>query len=84
MTGTAWESAGELWQIYQRPVVRIPTNKKCIRIQYPTRMFETMDQYYAAGGPKGSALPEPGNWLCRRLMGRKYRAWPPSLLRAGF
>jgi preprotein translocase subunit SecA len=27
MTGTAWESRGEMWQIYQRPIVRIPTNK---------------------------------------------------------
>ena len=27
MTGTAWEAAPELWQIYQHPVVRIPTNR---------------------------------------------------------
>jgi preprotein translocase subunit SecA len=36
MTGTAWESAGEMWQIYQRPIVRIPTNKPCIRQHLPT------------------------------------------------
>jgi preprotein translocase subunit SecA len=48
MTGTAWESAPELWQIYQRPVVRIPTNKPCIRIQLPTRMFDTMDEKWEA------------------------------------
>src|SRR5690606_7054462 len=35
MTGTAWEAAAELWQIYQRPVIRIPTNKPCIRRQLP-------------------------------------------------
>ena len=35
MTGTAWEAGGELWQIYQRPVVRIPTNRPCIRKQLP-------------------------------------------------
>jgi preprotein translocase subunit SecA len=46
MTGTAWEAAGELWQIYQRPVVRIPTNKPCIRVQLPTKMFDTMDEKY--------------------------------------
>ncbi len=48
MTGTAWESAGELWQIYTRPVVRIPTNKPCIRIHLPTRMFATLDEKWGA------------------------------------
>jgi preprotein translocase subunit SecA len=41
MTGTAWEARGELWQIYNRPIVRIPTNKPCIRVQLPIRMFDT-------------------------------------------
>lgn len=48
MTGTAWESAAELWQIYQRPVVRIPTNKPCIRKQLPARMFDTAEQKWEA------------------------------------
>jgi preprotein translocase subunit SecA len=48
MTGTAWESSGELWQIYQRPVIRIPTNRPCIRRQLPIRMFETLDQKWEA------------------------------------
>jgi preprotein translocase subunit SecA len=48
MTGTAWESATELWQIYRKSIVRIPTNKPCIRVQLPTRMFETADQKYDA------------------------------------
>src|SRR4051794_8988359 len=48
MTGTAWESAAELWQIYQRPVIKIPTNKPCIRKQLPTQMFDTMDQKWDA------------------------------------
>src|SRR5206468_2751858 len=48
MTGTAWESAAEMWQIYQRPIVRIPTNRPCIRIHLPVRMFETMDEKYEA------------------------------------
>ncbi len=48
MTGTAWESSPELWQIYQRPVVRIPTNKPCIRKHLRTRMFDTMNQKWDA------------------------------------
>lgn len=48
MTGTAWESRGELWQIYRRAIVRIPTNRPCIRVHLPTRMFDTMDQKWNA------------------------------------
>jgi preprotein translocase subunit SecA len=48
MTGTAWEAAGELWSIFHRRVIRIPTNKPNIRVQLPTRMFDTMDEKYDA------------------------------------
>ena len=48
MTGTAWEASPELWQIYQRPVVPIPTNRPCIRKQLPLQMFDTADEKYAA------------------------------------
>ena len=48
MTGTAWESRGEMWQIYQRPIVRIPTNKPCIRRHLPVRMFDSMEAKYDA------------------------------------
>ncbi|MEM8874592.1 MAG: hypothetical protein AAGD32_10070 [Planctomycetota bacterium] len=48
MTGTAWESSGELWQIYLRAVVRIPTNKPNIRKQLPLRFFATADQKWDA------------------------------------
>jgi preprotein translocase subunit SecA len=48
MTGTAWEARGELWQIYQRPIVRIPTNRPCIRIHRPTMMFDTMEEKFTA------------------------------------
>ncbi len=48
MTGTAWESTAELWQIYQRPVVRIPTNKPNIRKQLPTQFFSTIEEKYDA------------------------------------
>ena len=48
MTGTAWEAAPELWPIYQRAVLRIPTNKPCIRVAMPIRMFDTMNQKWDA------------------------------------
>ncbi len=43
MTGTVWEAAGEMWQIYARTIVRIPTNKPCIRKHLHIRMFDTME-----------------------------------------
>ena len=60
MTGTAWESRGELWQIYQRPIVRIPTNRPCIRIHLPVRMFETQDEKYNAVVDRVCELNEKG------------------------
>ncbi len=48
MTGTAWESAPELWQIYRLPVIRIPTNKPCIRIHLPLKFFGTSDDKFNA------------------------------------
>jgi preprotein translocase subunit SecA len=60
MTGTAWESASELWQIYQRPVVRIPTNRPCIRKQLPLRMFDTMEQKWEAVVERVCELQEKG------------------------
>jgi len=41
MTGTASEASDEFWQIYQLPVVRIPTNRPCIRKQLPTIVMPT-------------------------------------------
>ena len=48
MTGTVWESRGEMWQIYNRALVRIPTNRPCIRKQLPMRFFDTSDQKWTA------------------------------------
>jgi preprotein translocase subunit SecA len=48
MTGTAWESAGEMWQIYHLPTIRIPTNRPCIRKHLSTRAYSTMDQKWNA------------------------------------
>lgn len=48
MTGTVWESRAEFWQIYQRPIVRIPTNKPCVRVQLPVQFFDTMEEKWDA------------------------------------
>jgi len=60
MTGTAWESASELWQIYQRPIVRIPTNRPCIRVHLPVRMYDTADQKWTAVVERVAELHEKG------------------------
>jgi preprotein translocase subunit SecA len=41
MTGTAAEGWREFWQIYHMPVVRIPTNRPCIRRRLSDRVFAT-------------------------------------------
>ncbi|MHC4558432.1 MAG: preprotein translocase subunit SecA [Planctomycetota bacterium] len=41
MTGTAAEAAAEFWQIYQLPVVTIPTNRPCIRKSLPNIILPT-------------------------------------------
>ncbi len=41
MTGTAKEATAEFWQIYHLPVVVIPTNRPCIRTQFPDAVFTT-------------------------------------------
>jgi preprotein translocase subunit SecA len=43
ITGTAWESYMEFWQIYNLPIVRIPPNKLCQR-KYLTVMFFRSDK----------------------------------------
>jgi len=48
MTGTAWEARAEMWQIYRRPMVRIPTNRPCIRKHLPLRMFDTLEEKWDA------------------------------------
>jgi preprotein translocase subunit SecA len=48
MTGTAREAAGELWQVYNLPVVSIPTNRPCIREQWPDRVFADEESKWQA------------------------------------
>jgi len=60
MTGTAWESRGEMWQIYRRAIVRIPTNKRCIRQHLPLRMFDTLEAKWIAVIDRVAAVHETG------------------------
>jgi preprotein translocase subunit SecA len=48
MTGTAWEAASELWQIYGLPVMRIPTNRPCVRKHLPDRFFQKESEKWDA------------------------------------
>jgi preprotein translocase subunit SecA len=48
MTGTCWEARAEIWAIYRRPLVRIPTNKPCIRTHLPLRMFDKLENKWEA------------------------------------
>jgi preprotein translocase subunit SecA len=43
MTGTGSEVAAELWHIYRLPVIRIPTNRPCVRRQLPDRFFASTE-----------------------------------------
>ena len=47
MTGTASEATAEFWQIYQLPVVKIPTNRPCIRRNLPTIVLNTESAKWA-------------------------------------
>ena len=60
MTGTVYEARAEMWQIYQRALVRIPTNKPCIRRQLRVRMFDTMEQKWEAVVRRVLELNEKG------------------------
>jgi preprotein translocase subunit SecA len=48
MTGTAREASDEFWQIYKLPVVRIPTNRPCVRVQWPDRVFTDENSKFTA------------------------------------
>jgi preprotein translocase subunit SecA len=48
MTGTAAEATAEFWQIYQLPVVRIPTNNPCIRKKLPAMVLPTEADKWSA------------------------------------
>ncbi len=48
MTGTAMTEAEEFWEIYKLDVVEIPPNKKCIRYDYPDRVYRTEREKFNA------------------------------------
>ena len=48
MTGTAKESAGELWRVYGRRVVPIPQNRPCQRKDLPRRVFPDQESKWEA------------------------------------
>ena len=48
MTGTAAEARGEMWSVYKRNIVRIPTHKKCVRVRRPDRIFAHEDAKWDA------------------------------------
>lgn len=60
MTGTANEAAGELWQIYHLPVIRIPTNRPVIRIEQPDRFFATAEAKLSAVVEEVAAIHAAG------------------------
>jgi preprotein translocase subunit SecA len=43
MTGTAWQAHRELKKVYHLKVTVIPTNRPCIRVGWPTRVFATQE-----------------------------------------
>jgi preprotein translocase subunit SecA len=56
MSGTAMTIAGELYHVYKRDVVEIPTNEPCRRIDYPDIVHKTRAQKYQA------VVDEIGTW----------------------
>jgi preprotein translocase subunit SecA len=48
ITGTAWESYMEFWQIYNLPIVRIPPNRPCRRRYYTSMFFRSEKKKWEA------------------------------------
>jgi len=48
MTGTASESAAEFWRVYRLPVVRIPPNRPCMRVEHPARVLPSLEAKWEA------------------------------------
>jgi preprotein translocase subunit SecA len=60
MTGTVWEARNEMWQIYHRPMMRVPTNKPCIRELLPLQMFDTMEEKWEAVAKRVCEINDKG------------------------
>ena len=48
LTGTAMESAGELWKFYQRPVETVPLHRPCQRKIFAERVFHIREEMFVA------------------------------------
>lgn len=48
MTGTAREEMGELWQVYDLPVITIPRNRPCQRVSFPARIYLSQKEKWNA------------------------------------
>ncbi len=60
MTGTARETAAELWSVYELPVVTVPTNRPLRRSRYPDRVYPTADAKWGAVVDEIAALHREG------------------------
>lgn len=60
MTGTATAVASELRKTYSLKVARIPTNRPCIRQQYPSRVFRTLKAKWEAAADETARLAHAG------------------------
>jgi len=60
MTGTGRESAAEFWRIYGLPVVAIPTNRPCVREQWPEVFHARSAERWAAVAEEIAAVHASG------------------------
>jgi preprotein translocase subunit SecA len=60
MTGTARDIAGELWNVYRLPVVRVPTNRPTRRTDIGERVFATEREKWAAIARRVRELHQQG------------------------
>ncbi|MBQ0757939.1 MAG: hypothetical protein KBT66_14450 [Amphritea sp.] len=60
MTGTAWEVRDELWRVYQLAVTPVKPNKKELRIQVASRVFNENDARWEAVAERCRELVKEG------------------------
>jgi preprotein translocase subunit SecA len=60
MTGTAQEVAGEVWSVYELPVVKVPTNRPCLRRNTGDAVYATEAQKWIAVAHRVKALHQAG------------------------
>ena len=60
MSGTVAEAREEMWCIYNKPVVTIPTHRPCRRIVMPDRVFSSADAKWRAVAADVAAVHRTG------------------------